>query len=427
VTVDDPNGKMEFLGRITGIKTKKTTPSPKDKEGKGPSPTLPPRPSPKVVEEMNLNAPTEAKKCKRPLSFADRFKKEQIPPTLPRPSPRTVRRITKSVPREDVVPKKKTTTSLSIKAIRPIRNFAIGFLNRLRRRSGSREDKEEHDDEHDDESLLKRSLSTLNKSPLVMNISIPTAPSRVQLEKDLTREVLNINNSKYEEHVAKGSPEVGFEVLKAYVIGIVKSLLNRSDDDDDDDDKKKIEKVVRKTLNSCCRTIHGAESYFAVASVLRTHYPEKNTDDDDDLDEEDAEDCKVMAIVSSVAIMPSKLKQPPNIDIQISSSDKKFLTVRVRSFNYFDVESENSRLRRVMTSDGDSPVDDDDDDDKNASSPTRSRSGSVDGMWVVDSKIEDLCTYDMASPLSSVGDVRCFESSRILTLRSEFLHSGNRS
>ena len=115
-------------------------------------------------------------------------------------------------------------------------------------------------------------------------------------------------------------------------------------------------------------TIHGAESYFAVASVLRTHYPEKKRDDDDDDDlirrndngageeneeeeDDDDEDSKMIDIVSSVAIMPSKLKEPPNISITISSSDKRNLTVRVRSFNHFDVETEHARLRRVMSSD----------------------------------------------------------------------------
>jgi hypothetical protein len=175
---------------------------------------------------------------------------------------------------------------------------------------------------------------------------------------------------------------------------------------------------------------------------LRTHYPEKKKDDDEDdedltrrndndvEEEEDDEDSKMMDIVSSVAIMPSKLKQPPNISITISSSDKRNLTVRVRSFNHFDVETEHSRLRRVMSSDSSNAATAGSDDEDVFGSPphspsqeTRSRSGSVDGMWVVDSKIEDLCTYDM---LHKDDDLHCLESSRILTLCSEFLQSGTR-
>ena len=141
------------------------------------SPTLPPRPSPKVVEELDLP------RSKRPVSFAERFKKEQVPPTQPRPSPRTVRRITKSTKEKMTKTKEKKPTTmerllLPIKAITPIQNYTIKFLNRLRRRRSSSEDDSEQDKEIDDESLLRRSLVTLNRSPLVMNISIPQAPSR---------------------------------------------------------------------------------------------------------------------------------------------------------------------------------------------------------------------------------------------------------
>ena len=404
------------------------------------SPTLPPRPSPKVVEELDLPRST-----KRPVSFAERFKKEQVPPTQPRPSPRTVRRITKSTKEKMTKTKEKKPTTmerllLPIKAITPIQNYTIKFLNRLRRRRSSSEDDSEQDKEIDDESLLRRSLVTLNRSPLVMNISIPQAPSRTQLEKDLTREILNINGSKYEDHVSKGSPEAGFEVLYSHLIILVTRLLDECDD-------LKVQKVVRRALNSCCRTIHGAESYFAVASVLRTHYPERQKDNEDDdggggsgddnnhstcsdIDaEEEEEDSKMMAIVSTVAIMPSKMKQPPNISIQISSCDRKQLTVRVTSFNYFDVETENSRLRRVMSSDGSNTTAPSCSDDESVfktppnSPTTRSRSGSVDGMWVVDSKIEDLCTYDM---MNEEDDLNSLKSSRVLTLCSEFLRSGSR-
>ena len=180
---------------------------------------------------------------------------------------------------------------------------------------------------------------------------------------------------------------------------------------------------------------------------MRTHYPEKKGDDDDDDDlirrndngageeneeeeDDDDEDSKMIDIVSSVAIMPSKLKEPPNISITISSSDKRNLTVRVRSFNHFDVETEHARLRRVMSSDNSIVATTCGDDEDVFGSPphspsheTRSRSGSVDGMWVVDSKIEDLCTYDM---LNEDDDLHCLESSRILTLCSEFLQSGTR-
>ena len=137
----------------------------------------------------------------------------------------------------------------------------------------------------------------------------------------------------------------------------------------------------------------------------------------------------MMAIVSTVAIMPSKMKQPPNISIQISSCDRKQLTVRVTSFNYFDVETENSRLRRVMSSDGSNTTAPSCSDDESVfktppnSPTTRSRSGSVDGMWVVDSKIEDLCTYDM---MNEEDDLNSLKSSRVLTLCSEFLRSGSR-
>ena len=208
------------------------------------SPTLPPRPSPKVVEELDLPKTKRTSK-RRPLSFAERFKKEQVPPTLPRPSPRTVRRITKSTKTKEksTKTKKKTTTSIGL-AIRPIQKYAIKFLNRLRRRGNL---SEEDVEQVDDESLLRRSLITLNRSPLVMNISLPQAPSKTQLEKDLTREILNINGTKYEEHISMGSPEAGFEVLHTHLIILVTRLLGECDD-------LKVRKVVRRALNSCCRT-----------------------------------------------------------------------------------------------------------------------------------------------------------------------------
>ena len=234
---------MNFISKIIRRESSSSDDSSGSNE-KAYSPTLPPRPSPKVVEDLDLPSTRTKKTSKRrPLSFAERFKKEQVPPTLPRPSPRTVRRITKSTKsKEKPTTKKKTTTFHA--TIKPIQNYAIKFLNRLRRRGNS---SEEDVEQIDDESLLRRSLITLNRSPLVMNISLPQAPSRTQLQKDLTREILNINGTKYEEHISKGSPEAGFEVLHTHLIILVTRLLGECDD-------LKVRKVVRRALNSCCRT-----------------------------------------------------------------------------------------------------------------------------------------------------------------------------
>ena len=233
---------MNFISKIIRRESSSSDDSSGSNE-KAYSPTLPPRPSPKVVEELDLPSSRTTSK-RRPLSFAERFKKEQVPPTLPRPSPRTVRRITKSTKTKEksTKTKKKTTTSIGL-AIRPIQKYAIKFLNRLRRRGNL---SEEDVEQVDDESLLRRSLITLNRSPLVMNISLPQAPSKTQLEKDLTREILNINGTKYEEHISMGSPEAGFEVLHTHLIILVTRLLGECDD-------LKVRKVVRRALNSCCR------------------------------------------------------------------------------------------------------------------------------------------------------------------------------
>ena len=119
---------MNFISKII----RRESSSSDDSNEKAYSPTLPPRPSPKVVEDLDLPSTRTKKTSKRrPLSFAERFKKEQVPPTLPRPSPRTVRRITKSTKsKEKPTTKKKTTTFHA--TIKPIQNYAIKFLNRLR-------------------------------------------------------------------------------------------------------------------------------------------------------------------------------------------------------------------------------------------------------------------------------------------------------